>query len=83
MASQVVASMNRRTRPAARSQAAALGTGRNPIKNATTTTSTQESAFDTVDDNACPLSTDEGRTGIVRKRLMIPFCMSMASRKAA
>ena len=51
--------------------------------NATISTRTQEKRFDSVDDRACPLRTDEGATGIVRKRLMMPFWRSVLSRTAA
>jgi hypothetical protein len=39
--------------------------------------------LDSVDDRACPLRTDEGVTGMVRKRPMMPFCRSVLSRNAA
>ena len=57
--------------------------GRNPTRTATTITRTQEKRLDSVDDTACPLRTDEGATGMVRKRLMMPFWRSVLRRTAA
>ena len=65
--------MNRTSRPQNQSQAAVSAAGRNPTRNATTTTRKQEKRLDSVDDSACPLRTDEGATGMVRKRPMMPF----------
>lgn len=49
---------------AERSQAPMSATGRNPTRNATTSTKKQEKRLDSVDDRACPLKTDEGVTGM-------------------
>ena len=83
MASQVVARVNRTRRPQNASQAAAPAAGRNPTRSATTSTRKQEKRLDSVDDRACPLRTDEGVTGMVRKRLMMPFWRSVLRRTAA
>jgi hypothetical protein len=83
MASQVVATMRRTKRPKNASQAAMSAAGRNPTSSATMMTRKQEKRFDAVDDRACPLRTDEGVTGMVRKRLMMPCWRSMLRRTAA
>ena len=57
--------------------------GRKPTRNDTAITRAQEKRLDSVDDRACPLRTDEGATGMVRKRLMMPFWRSVLSRSAA
>ena len=53
------------------------------MSTATAITRAQEKRLDSIDDTACPLSTDEGATGIVRKRLMMPFWRSVLRRTAA
>ncbi len=58
-------------------------TGRNPMSTATAITTAQEKRLDSIDETACPLSTEEGATGIVRKRLMMPFWRSVLRRTAA
>jgi hypothetical protein len=83
MASQVVARVNRARRPTKASQAPAPASGRNPTSSATRTTSRHENRLDSVEDTAWPLRTDAGATGMVRKRLMIPFWRSVLRRTAA
>ena len=83
MAIQVVARMKRTRRPQNANQAAVSAAGRNPTRRATPITSEQEKRFDSVDETACPLRTDEGATGMVRKRLMMPLWRSVLRRSAA
>jgi hypothetical protein len=75
--------MKRISRPQNQSQAAGSAAGRNPTTNATMITSRHEKRLDSVDDRACPLRTDEGVTGMVRKRLMMPCWRSVLRRTAA
>jgi hypothetical protein len=75
--------MNRTSSPKNASQAAASAAGRNPTRKATTRTNKHEKRLDSVEESACPLRTDEGATGMVRKRLMMPFWRSVLRRKAA
>ena len=83
MASHVVESVNN-SRSAAKSNHPSMpACDRKPIANATNKTSEDEKRLDTVDDATCPPRIDDGATGIVLKRLMMPLCTSMLRRMAA
>ena len=82
-ASHVVASVKSTKRPANRDHSAIPASERKPISRATISTKSDEKRFESVDDIACPPRIDEGATGIVLKRLMMPFVMSSARSASA
>ena len=83
MASHVVESVNNSRIPAKTSHPVTPACDRKPIASATTRTTTDEKRLDKVDDATCPPRIDDGATGIVLKRLMMPLCTSMLRRIAA
>src|ERR1035437_1276419 len=83
MANHVVESVNNSRIPAKTNHPITPACDLKPIANATKKTSKDEKRLDTVDDATCPPRIDDGATGIVLKRLMMPLCTSMLRRIAA
>ena len=68
--------------PATASQASTPAPERNPMRRATSTTTTTEIMLATSEVSTCAHSTDDRAIGMDWNRSKMPLCMSMKSRNA-